>query len=66
MEIGSSKIDYTIDKQYFDGRRNQLENRVAEIKQKLRTLEEEGGSNPLLTNMVAQVTGLGSRLDIAI
>lgn len=66
MEIRNSKVDYTIDKQFYDGRKHLLEERIERIKQKLHTIEEKEGSTPQLSQMIAQVTGLGSRLDIII
>jgi len=66
VEIGNSKIDYTIDRQFYDGRENSLESRVEGVKQKLHSLEKEEGSSPELSQMIAQITGLGSRLDLAV
>jgi hypothetical protein len=67
MEIGASsnRVDYTIDKQFYDGRRNEPENGPEAIKQKIENRDEKS-SDPEVMQMVSQLTGLGQSLDIAI
>lgn len=67
MEIGASSnsVDYTIDKQYYDGRKNDMQNRVEQLKQEIVNSSEES-SDPEVMQLIAQVTGLGKRIDIAI
>ncbi|MFP4332075.1 MAG: hypothetical protein ACLFQJ_02135 [Campylobacterales bacterium] len=67
MEVGASSnsLDYTIEKQYFDGRRNEPESSVEKIKQNIKNRDEES-SDPEVMQMISQLTGLGQKLDIAI
>lgn len=66
MEIASTpKMDYTLENQYYDGRKQTAANKVEDIKGDIRELQKEE-SSPEVMQMLAEVTGLGKRLDLSI
>lgn len=66
MEITNTpKMDYTLENQYYDGRKQTTTNGIENIKGDAGELQKEE-SSPEVMQMLAEVTGLGKSLDLSI